>query len=175
MDAALLEQLESEHRQVEQIFAELEKAEEESQQRPLVEQLAKALSTHMEVEETQVYPELARIDGEMEQEAETEHDLGREGIAKLQQLIGQPGFGAAVAMAQAGIAHHVEEEEQEVFPKLRKQLGLGGTNRSKSSKRSGSNGSDETKEELYKKAQEAGVEGRSSMTKDELAKAVQNA
>jgi hypothetical protein len=62
-----------------------------------------------------------------------------------------------------------------VFPKLRKQLGLGGTNRSKSSKRSGSNGSDETKEELYKKAQEAGVEGRSSMTKDELAKAVQNA
>jgi iron-sulfur cluster repair protein YtfE (RIC family) len=110
MDAALLEQLESEHRQVEQIFAELEKAEEESQQRPLVEQLAKALSTHMEVEETQVYPELARIDGEMEQEAETEHDLGREGIAKLQQLIGQPGFGAAVAMAQAGIAHHVEEE-----------------------------------------------------------------
>lgn len=168
MDAALLAQLEQEHRQVEQIFAKLEKAEEESEQRPLVDQLEKALSTHMEVEETQVYPELAKLDGEMEQEAETEHDLGRESIAKLRQLIGQPGFGAAVAMCQAGISHHVEEEENEVFPKLRKELKLGGSNRSRSD-------ADATKDELYEQAKQAGIEGRSSMTKDELEKALQEA
>jgi hemerythrin-like domain-containing protein len=170
MDAALLAQLEQEHRQVEQIFAKLEKAEEESEQRPLVDQLEQALSTHMEVEETQVYPELAQLDGEMEQEAETEHDLGRGGVAKLRQLIGQPGFGAAVAMCKAGISHHVDEEENEVFPKLRKELGLGGSNRSRSS-----GDSDATKDELYEQAKQAGIEGRSSMTKEELEKALQKA
>ena len=174
MDAALLEQLEQEHRQVEQIFARLENAEEADEQQQLVDQLEAALSQHMQVEETEVYPQLAEIDGEMEQEAETEHDLGREGIAKLRQLIGQPGFGAAVAMCQAGIEHHVEEEEGEVFPKLRKELGLGGSNRSRSSG-SSSSGSDKTKEELYEEAKQQGIEGRSSMSKEELEQALQKA
>ena len=173
MDAALLEQLESEHREVEQLFAKLEKAEGESEQRQLVTQLANSLSKHMEVEETQVYPELANLDGEMEQEAETEHGLGREGLAKLEELIGQPGFGAAVAMLQAGIEHHVEEEETQVFPKLRKELGLGGKNRSRSKSSSGSD--ETTKEELYEKAKQKGIEGRSSMSKEELEKALENA
>jgi hemerythrin-like domain-containing protein len=176
MDAALLEQLESEHREVEQLFAKLEKAKGEPEQLQLVTQLENALSKHMEVEETQVYPELASLDREMEQEAETEHDLGREGIAKLKELIGKPGFGAAVAMTQAGIEHHVEEEETQVFPKLRKELGLGGKNRSRSkSSSSGSDGSETTKEELYEKAKKKGIEGRSSMSKDELEKALENA
>jgi hemerythrin-like domain-containing protein len=173
MDAALLEQLESEHREVEQLFAKLENAEGEPEQLQLVTQLENALSKHMEVEETQVYPELAKLDGEMEQEAETEHDLGRDGLAKLKELIGKPGFGAAVAMLQAGIEHHVEEEETQVFPKLRKELGLGGKNRSRSKSSSGSD--EATKEELYEKAKKKGIEGRSSMSKDELEKALENA
>ena len=94
MDAALLDQLETEHRQVEELFAKLEKADSESEQRPLVEELATALTRHMKIEETEVYPEVAKVDAEMEQEAETEHQLGRDGIATLQTMVGQPGFGA---------------------------------------------------------------------------------
>jgi hypothetical protein len=82
-------------------------------------------------------------------------------MTKLQELIGQPGFGAAVAMLQAGISHHVEEEEDEVFPKLRQALGFPST--------------DTSKRELYEQAKAAGIEGRSSMTKDELAAALQRA
>lgn len=160
MDTALLERLENEHRLVEQLFAQLEEASEAEQQRPLVDELEAALSKHMQVEESEVYPALAEIDGEMEQEAETEHELGREGLSKLRALIGEPGFGAAVAMLKAGIGHHVEEEEEgEVFPKLRQELGLSG------------NGGP-TKEALYEQAKQAGVEGRSTMSKDELAAAV---
>ena len=123
MDAALLDQLETEHRKVEALFSKLENAESEGEQRPLVEELVAALNRHMEIEENEVYPEVANLDGEMEQEAGTEHELGREGLATLQRMIGQPGFGAAVAMLQAGISHHVEEEEGEVFPALREALG----------------------------------------------------
>ena len=161
MDAALLDQLETEHRQVEELFAKLEKADSEGDQRPLVDELVTALTRHMEIEETEVYPEVANVDAEMEQEAETEHQLGRDGLATLQTMVGQPGFGAAVAMLKAGISHHVEEEEGEVFPSLREALGYPA--------------GDSSKRELYKQAQAAGIEGRSTMTKDELAEAVQQA
>ena len=161
MDAALLDQLETEHRQVEELFSRLEKAERDDEQRPLVEELVAALTRHMKIEETEVYPEVAKIDAEMEEEAENEHQLGRDGLATLDSMVGQPGFGAAVAMLKAGISHHVEEEESEVFPALREALGYPA--------------GDANKRELYKQAQAAGIEGRSTMTKDQLADAVMQA
>ena len=66
MEAGLLEQLESEHRQVEELFSKLEQAESESEQRPLVEKLVRSLTTHMELEEGEVYPEVYKLDAEME-------------------------------------------------------------------------------------------------------------
>ena len=79
----------------------------------------------MEIEESQVYPQLEQVDNEIAEEANVEHGLVQ-GLDKLQELIGMPGFGAAVDMLKAGIGHHVEEEETEVFPQLREKLGLGG-------------------------------------------------
>jgi iron-sulfur cluster repair protein YtfE (RIC family) len=161
VEAGLLDELEAQHRQAEQVLSQLEKAEGEQGQRRLVEQLTTALAQHMQLEETQVYPELAKLDSDLAEEAEIEHGLARDGLAKLTTMIGQPGFGATVAMVQAGIAHHVEEEETEAFPKLRAALGLPG-------------GSDEaTKAELYEQAKQAGIEGRSSMSKEELSEAVE--
>ena len=55
-------------------------------------------------------------------EAEVEHSLAREGIAKMNDLVDEDGFGAAVAMVTAGIKHHVKEEEQELFPKVEKNF-----------------------------------------------------
>jgi hemerythrin-like domain-containing protein len=162
MDAQLLDQLEAQHREAERLIADLENATDAAQQQPLVDQLTTALQKHMEIEEQQVYPELARLDGEIAEEAEVEHGLARGGLSEMASMVGQPGFGAAVAMVKAGISHHVDEEENEAFPKLRKSLGL-----------SAPSGSEEpTKQELYDKAKDAGVEGRSSMTKAELAEAV---
>ena len=128
---SLLTKLEAEHRKAEKLLKKLEKAETASAQRPLVDQLLAAMAEHMRVEETQVYPVLQQVDGEMAEEAEIEHGLARDGLQTLATMIGKPGFGAAVAMVQAGIDHHVEEEETEVFPKLRKALG--GPSRGKAS------------------------------------------
>ena len=59
---------------------------------------------------------------EAEKEAETEHGLAREGLTAVEDLVDEPGFGAAVAMLTAGIKHHVKEEETEVFPALKAEL-----------------------------------------------------
>lgn len=163
MDIELLDQLEAEHREVESLLEQLEEAQDAETQAPLVEELVTALLAHMELEETEVYPQLADLDDESVAEALTEHGLAREGVTKLQELIGQPGFGAAVEMVRAGIAHHVEEEENEAFPLLR-----GSARRSANE----SVAEDASKADLYEAAKRAGIEGRSTMTKDELAHAL---
>jgi len=181
----VLEHLMQEHRQVEQLLTKLSEAEE-AERAPLIEELADSLTVHMAVEERFLYPIVEKVVGdEEEEEAESEHGLAREGLDKLRSMQEQPGFGAAVDMLTAGIKHHVREEEDEIFPKLRQKAAselkalepdeLEAEVRSSGSARSGrSNGSpagsaDEvTKEELYEQAKEAGIEGRSTMTKSEL-------
>ena len=70
----------------------------------------------MDYEEQNIYPLTAQlVDQESVEEAENEHGLTRDGLEKLAQLVVAPGFGAAVAMLQGGIEHHVEEEESELF------------------------------------------------------------
>src|SRR4051812_6661146 len=77
----------------------------------------------MEIEEKLIYPLVAeKVGSEEQHEAETEHKLAREGLAKMVQLVDEGGFGAAVAMVTAGIKHHVKEEETEIFPKLKQNL-----------------------------------------------------
>jgi hypothetical protein len=159
VDAELLDLLESQHRQAEDLIAQPEEADDAAAQQPLVEQLVSALEEHMAIEEQDVNPNLGQIDADLAEEANVEHGLTREGLAKLQSMIGQPGFGAVVEVVKGGVSHHVEEEENEAFPKLRESLGL-------------TDSTDHTKEELYEQAKQAGVEGRSTMSKDELAEAV---
>ncbi len=115
--------LESDHRQAEQLMEQLADSEPGSERERLVAELTTALSLHMDYEENHVYPLTARvIDEESVQEAENEHRLARDGLSKLGELSSQPGFGAAVEMLKGGIGHHVDEEEHEMFPTLRKQV-----------------------------------------------------
>jgi hemerythrin superfamily protein len=168
--------LETDHRNVESLLDELAESEEGPEREALVVTLTQALQLHMQFEEGEIYPLLARVDGEMEQEAEVEHGLARDGLTKVTELVAAPGFGAAVEMLKAGISHHVEEEEQEAFPKLRSSCddsaveGLGQTllRRKAAAGTLSADLEAATKDALSEMAKDLGIEGRSSMSKPQL-------
>jgi hypothetical protein len=114
---------------------------------------------------------LAELDGEMATEARNEHDSARELLTKVRDAAPDtPGFGGLVAALKGAIGHHVEDEEGEAFPKLRKQM------RDRIPSATGPTGAADgdgmTRDELYERAKELDISGRSSMSKDELAQAV---
>ena len=174
----VLDHLIDEHRQVEVMLEKLAASEEGPSRETTLRELTTSLSTHMKVEERFVYPIVRDVVGEEdEQEAETEHGLTREGLTKLHQLVDAPGFGAAVDMITAGIKHHVDEEEKEIFPQLRDKAQdrlaeLGDPDDLEQRVTSDDGSAGPTKLELYEEAKEAGIVGRSTMSKDELAKAL---
>jgi hemerythrin superfamily protein len=174
--------LEADHRKVEALFDQIEEAEG-AERRPLIDELATSLRAHMELEETVLYPAMGKVTGEEAvQEGSAEHELARKSLADVIEMAPDaPGFGAALDATKAGISHHVEEEENEIFPKLRKDKAfLGEIATPLVHKRVELGlplGADEleassTKTELIAEAKNAGVERASSMTKRELADAL---
>ena len=175
--------LEADHRTVESLFDQIEKAEGDART-PLIEELATSLKAHMELEEQVVYPAMEPVTGaETVQEGVTEHELARKTLADMVALApDEPGFGGAMEAVKAGIEHHVEEEEGEIFPKLRSEapellrematpfmhkrteLGLPFD--------ASSLADASTKEELLEEAKAASVDGAASMTKTQLAEAL---
>ena len=118
--------LKRDHKEAAAMLAELAASKPGATRRKTTAKLVAALSLHMVIEEKLVYPLIAERVGEKEErEAETEHGLAREGLAKMTQLVDEGGFGAVVAMVTAGIKHHVKEEETELFPKLKSKLDRG--------------------------------------------------
>jgi hypothetical protein len=120
------------------------------------------------------------------EEGNKEHELARKTLAEMVALAPDaPGFGAAMDAVKAGIEHHVKEEEDEIFPKLRsdgpevidamaepflaKRTSLG----MKVNESALSEGA--TKDQLVEEAQGLDIEGAASMNKDELVRALAGA
>lgn len=175
--------LETDHRTVEDLLDRIEDAEAD-ERGPLIDELSASLRAHMELEEDALYPTMAPVTGQEEvQEAETEHELAREGLEHVLELgPDEPGFGAALDALKAGIEHHVKDEEDGAFPKLRKDgasvlVDLAPAFMQKRIELGLPTGADVlaasfTKDELTAEADAAGVDGAASKTKSELAKAL---
>jgi hemerythrin superfamily protein len=175
--------LEADHDLVEELFDKIEQAEGD-ERTPLIEELATNLRGHMELEEEVVYPKMQPITGDEDvQEGVKEHELARKALQDVVSLApDEPGFGAALEALKAGVLHHVEEEEGEVFPQLRKEgeQALAEMATPFMSKRmalglpmeADALAAASTKDELLSEAEAAGIEGAASMKKDELASAL---
>ena len=168
--------LQNDHRHVERLLEQLGESETGAEREALVAQLTTALTAHMAFEERRIYPVMQQRFPELAEEAEVEHGLVRDGLAKLGELTAAPGFGAAVEMLTGGIGHHVEDEESEAFPTLRSALDratLDSLTRALVQAKADAglpplDADVASKNDLLALAREVGIEGRSSMTKTEL-------
>ena len=117
----ILALIESEHRQVEQLFTELEKAKG-NKKTEYFQQIYKALNLHARTEELVFYPALRDYE-ETEQyveEAEEEHEdvsLLLEEIKALEPTDSE--FLSKISELKQAVQHHVEEEETEIFTAVR--------------------------------------------------------
>lgn len=117
--------LKQDHRQVEKLFAEYERAREAAEKVRIVSAVCQALTVHTTIEETAFYPEALRAlkgeDVELIREAKVEHDTLKELIARLDGMKpSEPLFKACVTVLKEYVEHHVKEEEKELFPKVEK-------------------------------------------------------
>ena len=117
-----LEFLKNQHDEAKKLFKRLEKAEG-SEAAKIWSELSEKLSMHETLEEKLFYPELKKADSteEIVLEGYQEHhvmDLLIGEIGKLKPT--DEAFSPKVKVLQENTEHHIEEEEGELFPKVRK-------------------------------------------------------
>jgi hemerythrin superfamily protein len=124
MDA--IELLESQHREVEALFEKFEKAGENARKtkEKLCREISDQLAVHAEIEEKLFYPESKTDETEdMLREAVEEHLSVKRVLADLLETeVTDEQFDARMKVLKEQIEHHVEEEEEELFPKVKKAL-----------------------------------------------------
>jgi hemerythrin superfamily protein len=106
--------LKDDHRTVEKLFDQFEKARGDGRKQKLAEQVCMELSIHAKIEEEIFYPACdGKVDEDLLKEAYVEHDGAKVLIAQI--MAGGPDdefYDAKVTVLQEQIEHHVEEEEK---------------------------------------------------------------
>jgi hemerythrin superfamily protein len=115
--------LKEDHRKVEKLFKEFESAKGDGRKEKLARQICMELTVHTTIEEEIFYPACdGKIEEDMLKEAYVEHDAAKLLIAEIEAGSGKTDdfFDAKVQVLGEQIDHHVKEEEDELFPKVRK-------------------------------------------------------
>ena len=126
--ADAISMLTDDHRRVEELFARFEKSGDgaHKQRQGLVERITEALSVHASIEEEIFYPAVRRSVADVGDdvlEALEEHHLVKLTLAELETMDpSHERYGAKVTVLIENVRHHVEEEEGELFPAVRKAL-----------------------------------------------------
>jgi hemerythrin superfamily protein len=115
--------LKADHAKVKDLIKQFEGARSDSQKNKLAQQICQELTVHTALEEEIFYPAVreALSEEDLVDEAEVEHQSAKELISQIED--GQEGddkWEAKVTVLGEYINHHVEEEEKEMFPKIRK-------------------------------------------------------
>jgi hemerythrin superfamily protein len=117
-----IDMLESQHREVEKLFAAFEKASG-GKKREIFLQIADKLAVHATIEERHFYP-AAKDDQteELLEESVEEHLSVKRLLADMLDVEDDETLEAKMTVLKEQIEHHVEEEEKELFPQVKKRL-----------------------------------------------------
>ncbi|HEY1586991.1 MAG TPA: hemerythrin domain-containing protein, partial [Polyangia bacterium] len=119
MDA--IELLETQHRDIDALFARLEKGGGRAQQQ-IFDDLADLLAMHASIEELHFYPAVktADTDNNVEHSSEEHLDIKRKLSLCMGTSLDSEKFGERLRALEDEVQHHVADERRELFPKVRK-------------------------------------------------------
>ena len=116
--------LKSDHREVDMLFSQFEKAAGSARKQAIVQKICDALTVHATIEEDIFYPPareaLKRSGEDLLDEAEVEHEGIKWRIELLKKMTPNDDlYDAEVKVLAEYVRHHVKEEERSLFPRLR--------------------------------------------------------
>jgi hemerythrin superfamily protein len=117
--------LTTDHLEVEQMFRQVETLTEGEARSEVVAGIVRELSIHAAIEEQVLYPAMRKAlpDGEtLVQEAIDEHQQVKETLAAIERADTPTERDPLLTTLMSNVRHHVEEEETELFPKLRASI-----------------------------------------------------
>jgi len=125
-DAIVL--LKNDHKEIRKLFKQFQSAGENAVQRKgeIVKEIIEALTVHTYIENEVMYPEVRKLLPDLEDdvlESYEEHHVADVLCAELHAM--EPDdehFVAKTTVLIENVTHHVEEEEQDWFPKVREGL-----------------------------------------------------
>ena len=122
-----IELLTKDHNKVKHLFKDFEKLKErhagESEKANLVKRICQELTVHTQIEEEIFYPEVRNVieDQDLFDEAEVEHSTAKDLIAQLEGMSPDEDlYDAKVTVLSEYTNHHVREEQEEMFPQVKK-------------------------------------------------------
>ena len=177
--------LKADHNRVRGLFSLFKSAKERedtSTMSELATRIFEQLDVHTSIEETTFYPQVKDASEEISElvaEGFEEHKMAKQLIAECKQGdVGGEEWVAKMTVLIESVEHHAEEEEDQMFPKVRSVLGnerlttlaeeLTAQKKSLGAP-TADDAIDLTKEELLEKAKAQDIPGRSSMDQEELA------
>ena len=117
-----IELLTTDHTEVEQMFRQIESLPDGEARNELVAGVIRELSVHAAIEEQVLYPVMRKElpDGDtLVQEAIDEHQQVKETLAAIERADSSAERDPLLVSLMGNVRHHVDEEETELFPKLR--------------------------------------------------------
>ena len=120
-----LELLKADHKKVAALFDRVKKTESEKEHWKLFEQIRSELEVHTHIEETILYPKLREHEElkDLVLEAFEEHKQVKTLIREIDGLVKESEkLAAKLTVMGENVEHHVDEEENEMFPKVEKLM-----------------------------------------------------
>jgi iron-sulfur cluster repair protein YtfE (RIC family) len=169
------------HKQLKELFGKLQSGTT-GQRELLLPVMSAMLVAHSRAEESQVYPAVRDEAGDAEdvEHSQEEHAAAELALVKLTSTSPESGdFASALEELIEAVTHHMDEEESDVLPAMRSGLKqsrrdeIGAAFLAARAEHWGDRPGEASRTDLEIQARNADIEGRSSMSTEELRKAVE--
>ena len=121
-----IESLEKDHDRIRNLFSELEGTTDPQKLQDSFEKLGNILTIHAEAEEQVLYPEASNCEGTQEliDKGHQEHDKGDQMVLAIKSISpNESEFQEKVRELQEFMLNHLDEEENDLFPRVRQCMG----------------------------------------------------